>query len=206
MKKLLSIPVLALVLLASPVAQAQSAAARYEADRKLCAEESSSSLRMQCLRDARAEYDRAKSGYSYQENTRNAPPPPRDACPGCGRVLSVQVGERNFNLIQTDAAINPGNSGGALGSAVGMIGGGVAGALIGNQIGHGGGRALATVAGAAGGAYAGNKVEEHVRSTKYWSVRVRLDSGGERSFNFDHDPNLYQGDLVVVSGNTINRR
>ena len=73
MKKLLSIPVLALVLLASPVAQAQSAAARYEADRKLCAEESSSSLRMQCLRDARAEYDRAKSGYSYQENTRNAP-------------------------------------------------------------------------------------------------------------------------------------
>ncbi len=189
MKKLLSIPVLALVLLASPAAQAQSAAARYEADRKLCAEESSSSLRMQCLRDARAEYDRAKSGYSYQENTRNAPPPPRDACPGCGRVLSVQVGEKKGE-----------------GSAVGMIGGGVAGALIGNQIGHGGGRALATVAGAAGGAYAGNKVEEHVRSTKYWSVRVRLDSGGERSFNFDHDPNLYQGDLVVVSGNTINRR
>lgn len=45
MKKLPSIPVLALVPSASPVAQAQLAAVRYEADRKLCAEESSSSLR-----------------------------------------------------------------------------------------------------------------------------------------------------------------
>ena len=34
---------------------------------------------------------------------------------------SVQVGERNFNLIQTDAAINPGNSGGALVNADGKV-------------------------------------------------------------------------------------
>ena len=34
---------------------------------------------------------------------------------------SVQVGERKFNLIQTDAAINPGNSGGALVNADGKV-------------------------------------------------------------------------------------
>lgn len=34
---------------------------------------------------------------------------------------SVDVGERNFKLIQTDAAINPGNSGGALVNADGQV-------------------------------------------------------------------------------------
>ncbi|MHA6205052.1 glycine zipper 2TM domain-containing protein [Dyella soli] len=43
----------------------------------------------------------------------------------------------------------------------GMAIGGVAGGLLGNQIGGGKGRTLATVAGAAGGAYAGKKVQEN---------------------------------------------
>ncbi len=34
---------------------------------------------------------------------------------------SIEIGERNFKLIQTDAAINPGNSGGALVNADGML-------------------------------------------------------------------------------------
>ena len=34
---------------------------------------------------------------------------------------SIQLGERKFNLIQTDAAINPGNSGGALVNADGQV-------------------------------------------------------------------------------------
>ena len=34
---------------------------------------------------------------------------------------SIEVGERKFNLIQTDAAINPGNSGGALVNADGEV-------------------------------------------------------------------------------------
>lgn len=43
----------------------------------------------------------------------------------------------------------------------GMAIGGVAGGLLGNQVGSGKGRTLATVAGAAGGAYAGKKVQEN---------------------------------------------
>ena len=43
-------------------------------------------------------------------------------------------------------------------SALGMILGGAAGALLGNQIGGGNGKTIATVAAAAGGAYAGDRV------------------------------------------------
>ena len=189
MSKTLPISLLALALSLSPLALAQSAAARYEADKKLCAEESSSSLRMQCLRDARAEYDKAKASPGREDGSRRSATPKKEACPGCGRVESVTVGEKKGE-----------------GSALGMIGGGVAGALLGNQIGSGRGKTLATVAGAAGGVYAGNKIEEHVKTTKVWSVRVRLDGGEERMITFDHDPGLREGDPVSVSGNTIHRR
>src|SRR4030081_2364131 len=37
----------------------REAASRYAADRKVCADESSSSARMTCLRDAKAEYTKA---------------------------------------------------------------------------------------------------------------------------------------------------
>ena len=46
----------------------------------------------------------------------------------------------------------------------GMAIGGVAGGLLGNQIGGGKGRTIATVAGAAGGAYAGKKIQENQQS------------------------------------------
>ncbi|MDD2948752.1 MAG: glycine zipper 2TM domain-containing protein [Rugosibacter sp.] len=58
----------------------------------------------------------------------------------CGRVVSI------------DSVKQKGEGG-----AVGMIAGGVVGGLLGNQVGGGKGKTLATVAGAAGGAYAANK-------------------------------------------------
>ncbi len=92
------------------------------------------------------------------------------------------------------------------GSALGMVAGGVAGALLGNQIGAGNGRTVATVAGAAGGAYAGKKIEEHVRTKKVWAVKVHMDAGETKTFHFDHDPGFKNGDPVKLSGNSIVRR
>jgi uncharacterized protein YcfJ len=46
----------------------------------------------------------------------------------------------------------------------GMAIGGVAGGLLGNQVGGGKGKTIATVAGAAGGAYAGKKIQENQQS------------------------------------------
>ena len=158
---------------------AKAAAARYQSDKKLCADESTSGARMQCLRDAKAEYEKAVGA----ARTGAAP------CKECGTVLHVAVEEKK------------GES-----SPLGLIAGGVAGALLGNQLGNGTGRTVATVAGAAGGAYAGKTVEEHVRTTKVWAVKVRLDDGAERSFQFDKDPGFKDGDLVRLSGDSIVRR
>jgi uncharacterized protein YcfJ len=47
----------------------------------------------------------------------------------------------------------------------GTVIGGVLGAVVGNQIGAGKGRKIAKVAGAVGGAYAGNKVQEHMQNS-----------------------------------------
>ena len=162
--------------------------ALYTQDKKLCAEEVDSGARMQCLRDAKAEHTKgiaaAKKAYSAGGASAK-----QAACAECGKVVDVQVVEKDGE-----------------GSALGLIGGGVAGALLGNQIGAGRGKTLATIAGAAGGAYAGKKVEEHVKSTTVWSVRVRFEDGQEAVYEFDHDPQYVAGDRVRKSGATVVRR
>ena len=165
--------------------------ARYSADKKLCAEETSSSLRMQCLRDARTEYDRALAGVSYPSS---GGADYRDnrygtTCADCGRIIAINVEEQAGE-----------------GGAVGTIAGGVAGALVGSQIGQGTGRDLATIAGAVGGAYAGRKLEGNMKGSKQWKVVVRFDNGDERAYRFESEPPLRVGDAVKASGNTLMRR
>lgn len=169
----------------------QRAAARYADDKKLCAEESSSSARMQCARDAKAEFNKAKANAKAALKAGAASPSrasSQAACHDCGKVLSVNVTEKAGE-----------------GSALGMIGGGVAGALLGHQVGGGRGKDLATLAGAAGGAYAGNKVEQKMKSSKVWTVAVQYENGNRAEFNFDQDPGLAAGDRVKNSGNGIVR-
>jgi uncharacterized protein YcfJ len=56
----------------------------------------------------------------------------------------------------------------------GTVLGAVAGAVVGHQIGHGTGQDIATVAGAAGGGYAGNRVQKDIqnKSTVQTTQRV----------------------------------
>lgn len=165
----------------------QAASARYADDKKLCAEESSSSARMQCLRDAKAEYTKAVAAANAAAKSSSASS--GKSCAECGRVLSVNVQEKEGE-----------------GSALGVIAGGVAGAVLGHQVGGGTGKDLATIAGAAGGAYAGNKIEKKVKSTKVWSVAVRFDNGDEKTYTFDHAPEFAAGDSVKASNGSIVRR
>jgi outer membrane lipoprotein SlyB len=171
----------------SYAAAKKAAATRYADDKKLCADESSSSTRMQCLRDAKAEYTKAlaEANKSQDAGAKNGEP----VCADCGKVLSVKTGEKEGK-----------------GGPVGVIAGGVAGAVLGHQVGAGTGKDLATIAGAAGGAYAGHKIEQKVTATKYWAVRVALDSGKERTFTFAHDPGFAAGDLVKVTNGKLVRR
>nr|WP_315394219.1 glycine zipper 2TM domain-containing protein [uncultured Duganella sp.] len=168
-------------------AETKRIATRYADDKKLCAEESESSARMQCLRDAKTEFNKANAQAKADHKGGSAQS--SGHCVDCGRVTSVVVGEKKGE-----------------GGAVGMIAGGVAGALLGNQVGSGGGRKLATVAGAAGGAYAGKKVEEQARSSKQWTVNVEYEDGKRNSYNFDQDPGMSKGDQVKRSNGGIVRR
>jgi outer membrane lipoprotein SlyB len=60
---------------------------------------------------------------------------------------------------------------------VGTLAGAAIGGLLGNSIGHGGGRAAATVIGAVGGGLAGNAIERNVTAQEGEEIVVRLDSG-----------------------------
>ena len=168
-------------------AETKRIATRYAEDKKLCAEESESSARMQCLRDAKSEFN--KSNTQAKANHKAGSSKSSANCIDCGRVTSVVVGEKKGE-----------------GGAVGLIAGGVAGALLGNQVGSGGGRKLATVAGAAGGAYAGKKVEEHARSSKQWTVNVEYEDGKRDSYTFAEDPGMSKGDQVKRANGSIVRR
>ncbi len=164
----------------------ESAKARYEADKKLCADEASAEARLQCRRDAQTLYDKAqaehKKGVYATKNSSSA------ACTECGHVSAVTLSEK------------AGDS-----NAVGLIAGGIAGAALGHQVGGGFGKDLATIAGAAGGAYAGKKIQENMNATKVWTVSVKYTTGQTSSFEFTQDPGFAVGDAVKRSGTTLVR-
>lgn len=91
-------------------------------------------------------------------------------------------------------------------SGAGAVVGGIAGAALGNQVGGGSGRALATVAGAVGGGYAGNAIEKHARSTTMTQVRVRMSNGSVRSFTEAGASRRHNGQHVKVVNGHLSAR
>ncbi len=114
-----------------------------------------------------------------------APPPPRPpSCGDCGVVQSIRYIEEKG-----------GSSGG------GAVIGGVLGGVLGHQIGSGRGNTAATIAGAAGGALVGNEVERNRNSKAYWEVRVVMDGGNTRTFQYSAQPYAREGDRVrLING------
>ena len=92
------------------------------------------------------------------------------------------------------------------GSGVGAVAGGVAGGLIGNQIGHGTGRTVATIAGVAGGAYAGHTIEKNVKNHTVYRVTLRMDDGSLRTVSQREAPAYAVGDRVPLSNGRITVR
>ena len=89
------------------------------------------------------------------------------------------------------------------GSYLGKIAGGVAGVLIGSQIGDGSTTTVAQVAGAAGGAYAGNEIEKRMKTTKHYEVVVRLESGGTQTITYAAQPPFAVGAKVKLENNAL---
>lgn len=87
-----------------------------------------------------------------------APTMAKNTCGDCGKIQKIETVTGHRSKVG------------------GAIIGGVAGAIIGNQVGGGDGKKVATVAGAAGGAYAGNKIAGNMEKTQY-QITVKMDDG-----------------------------
>ena len=109
----------------------------------------------------------------------------QSTCKDCGQVQSIRYVEEKGKT-----------------SGVGMVAGGVLGGVLGHQIGGGTGKTVATVAGAAGGAYVGNKVEQNRNTKGHWEVSLKMDGGNMRTLTFSSQPTVHEGERVkVVDGN-----
>jgi outer membrane lipoprotein SlyB len=139
-----------------------------------------------------------------------SPSSARDLAPAEARLVPVQVAQTgacsNCGVVQwVETVQRQGQPRGMAGTQVtpGMAIGGVVGGLLGNQVGHGNGRAAATVLGVAGGAYAGHAIEKNrVRYTAY-VMHIRMHDGTMRTIEQRHA--IAKGARVVVEGNTARR-
>ncbi len=108
-------------------------------------------------------------------------------CTTCGVVQSIRFVEEKGEA-----------------SGVGMIAGGVVGGVLGHQIGSGRGNTVATVAGAAGGAYAGNAIEKNKNKKSYYNVTVKLDNGKTQTLSMTSAPPAKEGERVkIIDGNRL---
>ena len=170
-------------------AATKAANTQYAEDKKLCAEQSDSKARMQCLRDAKDTNTKAIAKAKADVKEKEAKAKAEAACKECGKVVDVKVTEIEGK-----------------GTGLGAVGGAVVGGVAGNQVGKGTGKDVATAVGVVGGAIAGHKVEEAVRSSKKWTVSAKFNDGSTKSFNFDKDPGLKAGDAVKTDGKTVTKR
>lgn len=130
----------------------------------------------------------ATSQQAVPESSAKAPEAakPAPVCTTCGVVTSVNATKQQGE-----------------GSGLGAVAGGVVGGLLGNQIGGGTGKKIATVAGAAGGAFAGHQVEKNMKSTTHYDVTVKMDDGAVRTFPFDAQPPFQTGSRVRIVNGTL---
>ena len=87
---------------------------------------------------------------------------------------------------------------------LGTIGGAVVGGLLGSQIGGGSGQTAATIAGAAGGAYAGREIEQRTRGgSDIYKIYLRMDDGSYQAVAQETSPIFRQGDRVRIQNGIV---
>jgi outer membrane lipoprotein SlyB len=70
-------------------------------------------------------------------------------------------------------------------------------------VGGGTGKDLATLAGAIGGAIAGNAIEKNAKKTIHYDIVVRMEDGGERTYRQATEPALANGQKVKIENDTV---
>jgi outer membrane lipoprotein SlyB len=130
------------------------------------------------------------SGGSYSGSQGQTYYPPVSApvsCYDCGTVEQVQV-------VQSQGK----------GSGLGAAAGAAAGGLVGAQFGGGSVNTISTIAGVAGGAYAGHQVEKKARSGEEYLIFVRMASGRVNTYKQSDPPSFGAGASVrVLNGRVV---
>lgn len=88
-------------------------------------------------------------------------------------------------------------------SGVGIAGGAVVGGVVGSKVGD---STMATVGGAVLGGVLGNEAEKRIKRHTVWVVTTTARDGSRHKNEFDHDPQLKAGDVVVPEGSGLKRR
>ena len=146
---------------------------------------------------ARLASEAAKTVHPVAKRVTTQPAPAQPShvsvCADCGTVEAVTA-------VQRQGQVN----GVAVGNqtiGLGTVAGGLIGGLLGNQVGGGNGKTLATVAGVAGGAFAGNTIEKNMKQVTVYDVRLRMDDGSRR--NMEVSSAVTVGSKVIVEGKNL---
>ncbi len=91
------------------------------------------------------------------------------------------------------------------GIGLGTLAGAAVGGLLGHQVGGGAGRTVATVGGAAGGAYIGHEMEKRRKEGEIYKVTIRMDDGTTQSFAQENAPELNPGDRVRITNGVLTK-
>ncbi len=94
-------------------------------------------------------------------------------------------------------------------SGVGAVTGAVLGAVVGREVVNGsrGSRNTAAVVGAVGGGYAGHKIEEKARSSDYYLISVKMDTGERtEALKLESAEGWAVGDKVRIEDGKLVRR
>lgn len=99
--------------------------------------------------------------------------------------------------------------GGIAGSGVGLgtVAGGVVGGILGSQVGSGTGQTVATVGGAAAGAYVGHQLEKSkTEAGNAYKFTIRMDDGSYQTLTQSTSGNFRVGDRVRIENGALYRQ
>jgi len=140
----------------------------------------------------------ALGGCATMNQPSNAPAQPTgsinagNARPGVGVVQAIEL-------------VQQGNAGDGVGA--GAIAGAVVGGVLGNQVGRGSGRTLATIGGAAAGAYAGHELEKNQqRTSDLYRFTIRMNNGAIQTLTHNSAAGFRVGDRVRIENGYMHRR
>lgn len=112
-----------------------------------------------------------------------------------------------YGVVQSMEVVREQNTGiGGTGIGVGAVAGAVVGGILGNQVGGGRGNTVATVLGAAGGAYAGNEIQKSQQSqASAYKITVRMNNGSHQTLMQSTANDIRVGDRVRIDNGVARR-